>query len=200
MVSGEIEAVMEHPGRSPVRICALSPDSTHLVSGASDGTLALWDFPSKQLIRTGGVTDHHRGLLLQPLQSAVRHRLHLRRSASGGPEHEPSACREKNVHDLGVTCCTFAPTSSVWRSGAVSSGVLWTGQSPEGLEHHKFTSGGTEALQSSSFCTNRVYKMQLLHTFTSQSAPVLSCAFSSDDSCSCQEKCGFALHTEAATR
>lgn len=51
MVTGDIEAVLEHPGRSPVRICALSPDSAHLVSGASDGTLALWDFPSKQLRR-----------------------------------------------------------------------------------------------------------------------------------------------------
>lgn len=51
MDTGEIEAVLEHPGRSPVRICALSPDSLHLVSGASDGTLALWDFPSKQLRR-----------------------------------------------------------------------------------------------------------------------------------------------------
>lgn len=51
MDTGEIEAVLEHPGRSPVRICAISPDSAHLVSGASDGTLALWDFPSKQLRR-----------------------------------------------------------------------------------------------------------------------------------------------------
>ncbi len=51
MDTGEIEAALEHPGRSPVRICALSPDSAHLVSGASDGTLALWDFPAKQLRR-----------------------------------------------------------------------------------------------------------------------------------------------------
>lgn len=51
MVTGEIEAVLQHPGRSPVRICVLSPNCTHLVSGASDGSLALWDFPSKQLCR-----------------------------------------------------------------------------------------------------------------------------------------------------
>lgn len=49
MESGDVEAVLEHPGRSPVRICAVSPDSLHLVSGGSDGSLALWDFPSKQL-------------------------------------------------------------------------------------------------------------------------------------------------------
>lgn len=51
MESGDIEAVLEHPGRSPVRVCTVSPDSMHLVSGASDGSLALWDFPSKQLKR-----------------------------------------------------------------------------------------------------------------------------------------------------
>lgn len=51
MESGDVEAVLEHPGRSSVRICAVSPDSLHLVSGASDGSLALWDFPSKQLKR-----------------------------------------------------------------------------------------------------------------------------------------------------
>lgn len=52
MDTGEIVAILEHPGRSPVRICAISPDSLHLVSGASDGTLALWDFSSKQLKRS----------------------------------------------------------------------------------------------------------------------------------------------------
>lgn len=51
MDTGDIEAALEHPGRSPVRICAISSDSNHLVSGGSDGTLALWDFPSKQLLR-----------------------------------------------------------------------------------------------------------------------------------------------------
>lgn len=51
MVTGGIEAVLEHPDRSPVRICALSPNAAHLVSGASDGTLALWDFHSKRLSR-----------------------------------------------------------------------------------------------------------------------------------------------------
>ncbi|KAK7913180.1 hypothetical protein WMY93_013391 [Mugilogobius chulae] len=61
MVSGEIEAVLEHPGRSPVRVCALSPNSTHLVSGASDGSLAL---------TSAGVPDHltllERGVSLPP--------------------------------------------------------------------------------------------------------------------------------------
>lgn len=51
MDSGEIEAVLEHPGRSPVRVCAFSPDSSYLVSGGSDGTIALWDFTSRTLRR-----------------------------------------------------------------------------------------------------------------------------------------------------
>uniref|UniRef100_A0A3Q3CXB0 Uncharacterized protein n=1 Tax=Haplochromis burtoni TaxID=8153 RepID=A0A3Q3CXB0_HAPBU len=70
MVSGEIEAVLEHPGRSPVRICAFSPDSLHLVSGASDGTLALWDFPSRQL------RSFKLNLYLTPLIKSLRPPLH----------------------------------------------------------------------------------------------------------------------------
>lgn len=52
MSTGEIEAVLEHPGRSPVRVCAFSPDSSCLISGASDGTVALWDVPSRTLRRS----------------------------------------------------------------------------------------------------------------------------------------------------
>uniref|UniRef100_A0A4W5RS40 Uncharacterized protein n=1 Tax=Hucho hucho TaxID=62062 RepID=A0A4W5RS40_9TELE len=47
--TGEREAVLEYPGRNPVRVCAFSPGSSHLVSGTSDGTLWLWDFPTKTL-------------------------------------------------------------------------------------------------------------------------------------------------------
>ncbi|XP_064820620.1 WD repeat, SAM and U-box domain-containing protein 1-like isoform X2 [Oncorhynchus masou masou] len=94
MATGEVKTKFEHPGGSPVRVCSLSPDSSLLLSGASDGTLALWDFHSKKL-------------------------------------------------------CKF-------QFGRVSIGLLWTGQSTEACE------------------------MKLLHTLTGQSAPVLSCAFSSD--------------------
>ena len=50
MDTGDLVTVFEHPGRSPVRVCVFSPDSS-LVSGASDGTLALWDMQSKTLRR-----------------------------------------------------------------------------------------------------------------------------------------------------
>merc|ERR1719419_1852931 len=41
--TGEVSAVLQHPGRSPLRVCALAPDSSLLLAGASDGTVALWD-------------------------------------------------------------------------------------------------------------------------------------------------------------
>lgn len=50
-VTGERLSQLEHPGRSPIRVCALSPDSCLLLAGASDGTVALWDFSSKTLRR-----------------------------------------------------------------------------------------------------------------------------------------------------
>lgn len=49
--TGEAAAVLQHPSRSPLRVCALAPDSSLLLAGASDGTVALWDFASKTLRR-----------------------------------------------------------------------------------------------------------------------------------------------------
>lgn len=51
--TGEPAAALQHPGRSPLRVCALAPDSSLLLAGACDGTVALWDFPSKTLRRYG---------------------------------------------------------------------------------------------------------------------------------------------------
>uniref|UniRef100_A0A3B4VE86 WD repeat, SAM and U-box domain-containing protein 1 n=1 Tax=Seriola dumerili TaxID=41447 RepID=A0A3B4VE86_SERDU len=160
MVTGEIEAVMEHPGRSPVRICALSPDSIHMVSGASDGTLALWDFPSKQLRRTGAVND----TTMVACSFSPCSQVFMSGSTYGDLRlwdlNMNQLHAEKNAHDLGVTCCTFAPSGQVVQFRLASCGQdsllkIWA--------INKFT-----------------YKMQLLHTLTGQSAPVLSCAYSSD--------------------
>lgn len=49
--TGELLSALEHPGRSPLRVCAFAPDSGLLLAGACDGTVALWDFPSKTLRR-----------------------------------------------------------------------------------------------------------------------------------------------------
>uniref|UniRef100_A0A8C4GSQ5 WD repeat, SAM and U-box domain-containing protein 1 n=1 Tax=Dicentrarchus labrax TaxID=13489 RepID=A0A8C4GSQ5_DICLA len=167
MDTGEIEAVLEHPGRSPVRICALSPDSAYLVSGASDGTLALWDFPSRQLRRTGAVTD----TTMVACSFSPCSQVFMTGSTYGDLRlwdldmHQLHA--EKNAHDLGVTCCAFAP-SILSGDKMVQFRLASCGQDSQ-LKIwaiNKFSSGA--------------YKMQLLHTLSSQSAPVLSCAYSSD--------------------
>ncbi|XP_053722387.1 WD repeat, SAM and U-box domain-containing protein 1 isoform X2 [Synchiropus splendidus] len=166
-VSGEIEAVLEHPGRSPVRICALSPDCANLVSGASDGSLALWDFPSKRLQRTGAVED----TTMVACSFSPCSQMFMTGSTYGDLRlwdlDMNQLHAQKNAHDLGVTCCVFAPTilgdSNMVEFHLASSGQdshvkIWT--------ISKFISGG--------------YKMQLLRKLTSQSAPVLSCAYSFD--------------------
>ncbi|KAM9765174.1 WD repeat, SAM and U-box domain-containing protein 1 isoform 2-T6 [Menidia menidia] len=167
MLSGDIEAVLEHPGRSPVRICALSPDSAHLLSGASDGTLALWDFPSKQLRRTGGVSD----TTMVAACFSPCGQMFATGSTYGDLRLWDLSMNqlhaEKNAHDLGVSGCHFAPA-------ILSGGQLVQFRLAScGQDCHlkiwavnKFTSGGC--------------KLQLLHTLTGQSAPVLCCAFSPD--------------------
>lgn len=51
MDTGEQAAVLQHPDRSPLRVCALAPNSSLLLAGACDGTAALWDFSCKTLRR-----------------------------------------------------------------------------------------------------------------------------------------------------
>ncbi|XP_040890108.1 WD repeat, SAM and U-box domain-containing protein 1 isoform X1 [Toxotes jaculatrix] len=167
MAAGEIEAIMEHPGRSPVRICALSPDSTHLVSGASDGTLALWDFPAKQLCRTKAVND----ATMVAGSFSPCGQVFMTGSTYGDLRlwdlDMNQLHAEKNAHDLGVTCCTFAP--NILSGGQVVQFRLASCGQDSHLKIwaiNKFNSGA--------------YKMQLLHTLAGQSAPVLSCAYSLD--------------------
>ncbi|KAM3877494.1 WD repeat, SAM and U-box domain-containing protein 1 [Diretmus argenteus] len=167
MATGEIEAVLQHPGRSPVRVCAFSPDSAHLVSGASDGTLALWDFPSKELHRTGAVID----TTMVACSFSPCGQLFMTGSTYGDLRlwdlDMNQLHAEKNAHDLGVTCCTFAP--NILSGGQVVQFRLASCGQDSHLKIwaiNKSISGG--------------YKMQLLHTLKGQSAPVLSCAFSSD--------------------
>ncbi|XP_026234218.1 WD repeat, SAM and U-box domain-containing protein 1 isoform X2 [Anabas testudineus] len=166
-VTGEIEAVLEHPGRSPVRICALSPDSAHLVSGASDGTLALWDFPSKKLCRTGAVTD----TTVVACSFSPCSQVFMTGSTYGDLRLWDLGMNqlhaEKNAHDLGVTCCTFAP--SILSGGPVVQFRLASCGQDSQLKIWSITKS-----------SSKVFKMQLLHTLSSQTAPVLSCAYSSD--------------------
>ncbi|XP_071371848.1 WD repeat, SAM and U-box domain-containing protein 1 [Centroberyx affinis] len=167
MATGEIEAVLEHPGRSPVRVCAFSPDSAYLVSGASDGSLALWDFPSKVLCRTGAVND----TTMVACSFSPCGQVFMTGSTYGDLRlwdlDMNQLHAEKNAHDLGVTCCTFAPN------------ILSGGQV---VQFHLASCGQDSHLKiwAINKSSSGAYKMQLLHTLTGQSAPVLSCAFSSD--------------------
>ncbi|XP_041839495.1 WD repeat, SAM and U-box domain-containing protein 1 isoform X2 [Melanotaenia boesemani] len=167
MATGDIEAILEHPGRSPVRICALSPDSVYLVSGASDGTLALWNFSSKQLLRTGEVSD----TTMVACSFSPCSQMFMTGSTYGDLRlwdlNMNQLHAEKNAHDLGVSCCTFAP--SILSGGhVVQFRMASCGQDCllKIWAINKFSAGAC--------------KMQLLHTLTDQSAPVLCCAYSSD--------------------
>ncbi|CAK6954098.1 WD repeat%2C SAM and U-box domain-containing protein 1-like [Scomber scombrus] len=165
--TGEKSAVLQHPGRSPLRVCALSPDSSLLLAGACDGTVALWDLPSKTIRRCSAVSEAsivaccfspcgqmfvtgctYGDLKLWDADISLLH-------------------AEKDAHDLGVTCCKFAPQFKVdgccveirlASCGQDSQLKIWIVSQREGAA-----------------CV-----VKLLHALTSQSAPVLSCAFSFD--------------------
>lgn len=144
----------------------MSPDSLHLVSGASDGSLALWDFPSKQLKRTGAVQD----TTMVACSFSPCSQMFMTGSTYGDLRlwdlHMKQLHKENNAHDLGVTCCAFAPN------------IL----SNDGTVQFRLASCGQDSLLK--IWTISVFsgacKMLLLHTLTGQSAPVLSCAYSSD--------------------
>ncbi|KAM9850689.1 WD repeat, SAM and U-box domain-containing protein 1-like [Aulostomus maculatus] len=165
--TGEASVVLQHPDRSPLRVCALASDSSVLLAGATDGTVVLWDFPSKTMRRCSSVSE----------ASVVAC------SFSPCSQMFVTGCTlgdlrlwdvdfsllhaEKDAHDLGVTCCSFAPQFQVdgccvefrmASCGQDSQLKIWI------ISQHE----------------RAACAMKLLHTLTSQSAPVLSCAFSSD--------------------
>ncbi|KAM9398073.1 WD repeat, SAM and U-box domain-containing protein 1-like isoform 1-T1 [Salvelinus alpinus] len=166
--TGEIEAVLEHPGRNPVRVCAFSPNSSHLVSGASDGTLGLWDFHTKTLHRTGAVND----TTMVACSFTPCGQMFVTGSTYGDLRlwdlDMNQLHAEKNTHDLGVTCCCFGPNILSGDSGRVQFRLASCGQD------------STLKIWTVSRSNTGSCKMQLLHTLTGQSAPVLSCAFSAD--------------------
>uniref|UniRef100_A0A3B3ZT60 WD repeat, SAM and U-box domain-containing protein 1 n=1 Tax=Periophthalmus magnuspinnatus TaxID=409849 RepID=A0A3B3ZT60_9GOBI len=135
--TGARVSALEHPSRSPLRACAVAPDSSLVLGGACDGTAALWDFSSGTLRRCAFASVA--ACCFSPCaQMFVTGSTHgtLRLWGVDGS----ILCVQKDAHDLGVTCCSFAP---------------------------QFTVG-------------TCLRTLLLHTLTGQSAPVLSCAFSSD--------------------
>lgn len=165
--TGELSAELQHPERSALRACALAPDSSMLLAGASDGTVALWDFTCKTLRRCSVVSEASiAACCFSPcgqmfVTGCSNGDLKLW-DVTGDLLHA-----KKDSHDLGVTCCSFAPQFSVdgccvefrlASCGQDSLLKIWIVSQHEGAD-----------------CT-----MRLLHSLTGQSAPVLSCTFSSD--------------------
>ncbi|XP_029937246.1 WD repeat, SAM and U-box domain-containing protein 1-like [Myripristis murdjan] len=165
--TGEAAAALQHPDRSPVRVCALAPDSSLLLAGACDGTVAMWNFDSKTLRRCSAVSEASvvaccfspcgqmfvtgctKGdIKLWDLDVSLLH-------------------AEKDAHDLGVTCCSFAPQCE-FDGCCVEFRLASCGQDSQLKIWIVSQHGGAAS------------DMKLLHTLSGQSAPVLSCAFSSD--------------------
>lgn len=76
-------------------------------------------------------------------------------------------CVQKDAHDLGVTCCSFAPSFKV-DGGSLEFRLASCGQDSQ------------LKIWIVSQREGKAHSMKLLHTLSSQSAPVLSCVFSSD--------------------
>ncbi|KAJ8394533.1 hypothetical protein AAFF_G00045430 [Aldrovandia affinis] len=167
MGTGETVTAFEHPRRSPVRVCAFSPDSTCLVSGASDGTFALWNFCSRTLRRTGTVNETS----VVACSFSPCGQVFVTGSSYGDIRvwdlEVNQLHAEKDAHDLGVTCCHFA--SQIYIEGEVANVRLAS------CGQDSLLKIWTVSHLSVAGCT-----MQLLHCLSAQSAPVLSCAFSTD--------------------
>ncbi|XP_061579586.1 WD repeat, SAM and U-box domain-containing protein 1-like [Cololabis saira] len=165
--TGELLAALQHPQRSPLRACAVAPGSGLLLAGACDGSAALWDFPSGSLRRCSAVSEasvvaccfspcgqmfvtgcSHGDLKLWDVDVILQH-------------------AEKDAHDLGVTCCSFAPQFKVG-DGCVEVRLASSGQDSK------------LKIWMTSQSEGAAWVMKLLHTLTGQAAPVLSCTFSSD--------------------
>lgn len=165
--TGETVAVLQHPGRSPLRACALAPDSSLLLAGASDGTVALWEFTSNTLRRCSQVSEASVVACgFSPCgQMFVTGCTHGDLKLWDSDVNLLSSV--KGAHDLGVTCCCFAPQFNL----------------DDGCAEFRLASCGQDSLLKIWIVSQRegaAPAMKLLHSLTSQSAPVLSCAFSSD--------------------
>ncbi|XP_058472348.1 WD repeat, SAM and U-box domain-containing protein 1-like [Solea solea] len=165
--TGEAAEVLQHPGRSPLRVCALAPVSSLLLAGACDGTVALWDFSCKTLRRCSTVSDASVvACCFSPcgqlfVTGCSRGDLKLW-DANISLLHA-----ERDAHDMGVTCCSAAARFRVVGCR---------------LEFRMASCGQDSQLKIwiVSQCEGAAFAMKLLHTLTTHLAPVLSCALSSD--------------------
>ncbi|XP_037542346.1 WD repeat, SAM and U-box domain-containing protein 1-like [Nematolebias whitei] len=165
--TGELLAALQHPERSPLRVCALAPDSSLLLGGACDGTVALWDRPSKTLRSCVAVSeDSVVACCFSPCGQMFATGC-TRGDIKLWDVHVSLLHAHKDAHDLGVTCCSFAPQFKV-ESCCVEFRLVSCGQDSQLKVWIVSQRDGA------------VWVMELRHTLSAQSAPVLSCVFSAD--------------------
>ncbi|XP_074550386.1 WD repeat, SAM and U-box domain-containing protein 1-like [Halichoeres trimaculatus] len=168
--TGETERVLLHPGRSPLRVCAVAPTFSNVLAGASDGTVTLWGFSSRTLMSCRCYDASEASVVaccFSPcgqvfVSGCTKGDLKLWDVTDMRVLHV-----QKDAHDMGVTCCSAAQRFQVdgcrvafrlASCGQDSQLKIWIVSQHEGAAR----------------------AMELLHTLSSQSAPVLSCAFSPD--------------------
>ncbi|KAM5153354.1 WD repeat, SAM and U-box domain-containing protein 1 isoform 2-T5 [Mantella aurantiaca] len=190
MCNGQVMASLEHPSCSPVRVCRFSPSSTYLVSGAADGSVALWNVPLKKFHRSGFVKD---GSLVACAFSPDGN-LFITGSSSGDitawDENMRCLYNEK-AHDLGVTCCDFSSQTTTDGERGECFQMASCGQDYEirlwlvSYSDEKATQKYQNTRNTPKKAPLRKVEMPGLEmrcklTLSGHTAPVLSCAFSSD--------------------
>ncbi|XP_071978045.1 WD repeat, SAM and U-box domain-containing protein 1 [Engystomops pustulosus] len=166
--NGQILASLEQPSGSPVRVCRFSPNAVHLVSGAADGSVVLWNVPLLKFHRSGLVKD---GSLVACAYSPGGN-IFITGSSCGDLtawDENMRCLYSDKAHDLGVTCCDFSskPVTDTTR----------------GTECYQMASCGQDneiKIWLVSYGSGKGFHIRCKLTLSGHSAPVLTCAFSSD--------------------
>ncbi|KAG8432357.1 hypothetical protein GDO86_016847 [Hymenochirus boettgeri] len=166
MHDGQILMVFKQPSDSPVRVCTVSPDSTYLSTGAADGSVVLWSIPQTKFHRSAVVKDGS----VVACAFSPRGNILVTGSSSGDLtawDENLKCLYNGKAHDLGVTCCHFSPQPTT----------------ECGLGYFQLASCGQDCeikVWLVSFGSIRDFGIRYQFTLNGHSAPVLSCAFSSD--------------------
>ncbi|XP_069838874.1 WD repeat, SAM and U-box domain-containing protein 1 [Dendropsophus ebraccatus] len=167
MCNGQMLASLEQPSGSPVRVCRFSPSSMYLASGAADGSLVLWNVSLLKCHRSGLVKD---GSLVACAFSPGGNII-ITGSSCGDLtawDENMRCLYNDKAHDLGVTCCDFSSQPVTDSRGSECYQMASCGQDNE------------IRIWLMSYRPEKGFDMRCKLTLSGHSAPVLSCAFSSD--------------------
>ncbi|KAF4108714.1 hypothetical protein G5714_009787 [Onychostoma macrolepis] len=139
--TGAAVAALEHPARAPVRVCAFSPDARSLLSGACDGTVAVWDDNRLRIwIISQHATAGYEMSLLYTLSAQSAPVLCCAFSFDGQLLVSGSVDKTVTVYDVNhgellhtltqhdryVTACAFSPCMLMFASGSMDKTVnIW---------------------------------------------------------------------------